>query len=133
LDILLNDIQKQGGTTRSNWAVNNKTKLITIKLVHTLVWLFFVTIIFYILFSGIANQINVFTWVGICLVIAEGIVLAVFKMFCPLTILARKYSDSDRDNFDIYLPNWLARYNKIIFTTLYIIGLVIVLIRVGFG
>mgnify|MGYP003645798412 FL=1 len=59
----------------------------------------------------------------------EGIVLLVFKMFCPLTIWARKYSDSTKDNFDIFLPNWLAKYNKLIFTTLYIIGLVIVLIR----
>jgi hypothetical protein len=56
----------------------------------------------------------------------------VFKMFCPLTIMARKYSDSEKDNFDIFLPNWLAKYNKLIFTTLYIIGLIIVLIRTLF-
>lgn len=72
------------------------------------------------------------TWIGIGLIVGEGIVLLVFKMFCPLTIMARKYSDSEKDNFDIFLPNWLAKYNKLIFTTLYIIGLIIVLIRTLF-
>lgn len=55
--------------------------------------------------------------------------LLVFKMFCPLTLLARKYSDSEKDNFDIFLPNWLAKYNKQIFTTLFAIGLILVIIR----
>lgn len=105
-------------------------KLRIIKFIHTLVWLFFVTVIFYVLYCGIFNDINVFTWIAIALVVAEGIVLAIFKMFCPLTLLARKYSDSEKDNFDIYLPNWLAKYNKQIFTSIFIIGLVIVLIRV---
>lgn len=44
--------------------------------------------------------------------IMEGITLLIFKFFCPLTILAQKYSNSTKDNFDIYLPNWLARHNK---------------------
>jgi hypothetical protein len=67
------------------------------------------------------------------LVIVEGIVLMLCNMFCPLTIIARKYSNSKKDNFDIFLPNWLARHNKIIFTTIYLIGVLIVLFRVGFG
>ncbi len=104
-------------------------KLKAIKIAHTLIWIFFVSAIFYILYSGITNNINVVTWIAIGLIIGEGIVLAIFKMYCPLTVMARKYSDSDRDNFDIYLPNWLARHNKVIFTTLYLIGVIIVLIR----
>ena len=113
--------------------MNKSEKLIAIKFIHTLIWLFFISAIFYILFSGISNKINSYTWIAIGLVIGEGIVLIVFKMFCPLTILARKFSNSNKDNFDIFLPNWLARYNKIIFATIYLIGLIIVLIRVGFN
>lgn len=110
--------------------MNQSEKLLLIRFAHTFIWLFFVSVIFYIVYSGISNKINSYTWIAIGLVIGEGIVLLLFKMFCPLTILARKYSDSDKDNFDIFLPNWLARYNKIIFTTIYIIGLIIVLTRV---
>lgn len=113
--------------------MNQSEKLLAIKVVHTLIWLFFVFVIFYILYSGISNQINTYTWIAIGLIVAEGLVLFLFKMFCPLTLLARKYSDSDKDNFDIFIPNWLARYNKIIFTTIYLMSVIIVLLRVGFS
>ena len=112
--------------------MNRSEKLVAIKVMHTLIWIFFVSAIFYILYSGISGRINIYTWIAIALIIGEGIVLSIFKMYCPLTIMARKYSDSEKDNFDIYLPNWLARHNKLIFTTIYIIGVIIVLARVGF-
>lgn len=110
--------------------MNTSGKLTVVKIVHTLIWLFFVTVIFYILYSGISNKITIYTWVAIGFIIAEGVVLVLFKMFCPLTLIARKYSDSEKDNFDIYLPNWLARHNKIIFTSIYLVGVIIVLVRV---
>jgi hypothetical protein len=110
--------------------MNSSKKLLTVKIVHTLIWLFFVTAIFYILYSVITNKITITTWIAIVLIVVEGAVLVLFKMFCPLTLIARKYSDSEKDNFDIFLPNWLARHNKIIFTTIYLVGVIIVLIRV---
>ena len=105
-------------------------KLFTIKLVHTIIWLFFVSIIFYVVWSGVNNEITTFTWIAIGLVLAEGLVLLIFKMFCPITLLARKYSDSKMDNFDIFLPNWVARHNKLIFTSIFLIGVILVLLRV---
>lgn len=45
----------------------------------------------------------------------------------PLTLVARKYSDSVRDNFDIYLPEWLARHTKVIYTSLVVLILLITL------
>jgi hypothetical protein len=109
--------------------MNDRTKLLAIKVIHTLIWLFFVIVIFFILYSGVSGKINVYTWMGIGLILGEGLILLIFKTFCPLTLLARKYSNSQKDNFDIYLPNWLARYNKIIFTTIFLIGFVMVLVR----
>jgi hypothetical protein len=105
-------------------------KLLAIKWVHTIIWIFFVSVIFYILYSGVTNQINMYTWIAIGLIILEGIILTIFKMFCPLTILARRYSDSENDNFDIFLPNWLAKYNKVIFTTIYLLAVILVLVRI---
>jgi hypothetical protein len=95
-----------------------------------MIWLFFVTAIFYILYSGLTGDIKSITWIAIALVLGEGLVLLLFKSFCPLTLVARKYSDSKKDNFDIYLPNWLARHNKLIFTIIYLVGVLLVLIRV---
>ena len=36
-----------------------------------------------------------------------------------LTPIAARYTDARHDNFDIYLPAWLARHNKTIFGALY--------------
>jgi len=104
-----------------------ENKLLTIKIIHTVIWSFFVVVIFYVLYSGITNNINIYTWICVALVIGEGLTLLIFQMFCPLTIIARKYSDSEKENFDIFLPNWLAKNNKLIFTSIFIIGLVIVI------
>ena len=109
--------------------MTDNQKLLMIKWAHTLIWLGFVMAIFYVVYSGVANDITQYTWAAIALVIGEGLVLLIFNRFCPLTILARKYSDATRDNFDIFLPNWLARYNKHIFTTIFLIGLLLVLFR----
>jgi len=112
--------------------MNRTHNLLAIKLIHTLIWVFFVVVIFYVLYSGIYDKVTTYTWIGIGLVLVEGLVLLVFKMFCPLTLVARKYSDSKKDNFDIFLPNWLAKHNKLIFTTIYVLGLLLVLIRTFF-
>ncbi len=104
-------------------------KLLIIKFVHTIIWLFFNVVIFYFLYAVITNKIDIWVWMCIGLVVFEGLVLLAFKMFCPLTIMARKYSDSTKDNFDIFLPNWLARYNKVIYTSIFGVGIIILLIR----
>lgn len=104
--------------------------LTLIKVLHTLIWAFFVVVIGYVLYSGIAGRITTYTWIGIGLVVLEGAVLWRFNGACPLTRWARKYSDSKKDNFDIYLPNILARYNQHIFTTLFFVGVVLVCYRV---
>ena len=109
--------------------MKNKDKLYVIKLVHTLIWLFFNIVIFYLLYAVIINKIDVWVWICIGLVLGEGIVLAIFKMYCPLTIIARKYSNSSKDNFDIFLPNWLAKYNKPIYTGIFSISVLLLIYR----
>lgn len=96
-------------------------KLNLIKFIHTLIWAFFNVVLFYMAYAVIVNKIDKFVWIGITLIVLEGLVLLIFEKMCPLTIIARKYSDSTKDNFDIFLPNWLAKYNKLIYTTFFII------------
>src|SRR5262245_14072441 len=104
--------------------------LVAVKLLHTIIWFVLAGATVFVFYSGLVNHVTVLTWVAIGMIIIEGAVLLFFKWSCPLTIIARKYSDSERDNFDIYLPNWLAKYNKLIFTTIFLVGLVLVLFRV---
>jgi hypothetical protein len=48
---------------------------------------------------------------------------------CPLTSIAARYTDERRDNFDIYLPEWLAKHNKSIFGVLYVAVVVFALVQ----
>lgn len=96
--------------------LESKTKLTFIKVAHTLIWLLFNFVVFYMLYAAITNKLDLWLWIGYGIIFTEGIILIIFKSFCPVTLLARKYSDSTKDNFDIYLPNWLAKNNKLIYT-----------------
>jgi polyferredoxin len=98
-----------------------------VKLIHTLVWAFF---------AGCVFAIPVFAWLGryayaavfAGIVLVEALVLAFNGWRCPLTDVAARYTVDRRDNFDIYLPEWLARHNKMIFSALYVAGLFATLI-----
>ncbi len=95
--------------------------LVAIKLLHTAVWAFFATCIVAIPIAAIGNE---FRWAAILagLVLVECAVLAVNQRRCPLTDLASCYTEDRQDNFDIYLPLWLARHNKTIFGALFVAG-----------
>ncbi len=108
---------------------SNKSVLIALKTIHTLIWLFFNAVMGYLFYAVITNRIDIWLWVGIGFIVLETIVLLVFKMKCPLTIVARRYSASTKNNFDIYLPEWLATYNKQIYSVLFAIFLLILIYR----
>src|SRR5680860_1226938 len=110
--------------------MSREGRLLVIKSAHTLIWLFYNVVIFYLLFAVIINKIDIWVWICIGLVVLEGLVLLAFKMFCPLTIIARKYSDSTKANFDIFLPDWLAKYNKLIYTSIFGIAIMILVYRI---
>ncbi len=109
------------------------SRLNLIKTIHTLVWLFFNAVLIYLFYAGLSNQIDKWVWLGIGLFALEGITLLLFKMMCPLTVWARKYSGSEKANFDIFLPHWLAKNNKLIYTTLLAIAILIILYQLLFN
>lgn len=109
--------------------MNAATKLVIVKSIHTLIWLFFNVVIFYFLYAVVTNRLDKRVWICISLIAAEGLVLLVFRNTCPVTILARNYTQSQRENFDIFLPNWLAKYNKRIYTGIVFVGLLILAYR----
>lgn len=108
---------------------SHPTKLVLIKSIHTLIWIVMVCIIGYVVYSGVSGNITVYSWLAVAAVIVEGLVLWLFKGKCPLTVWASNYSDSQKENFDIYLPEWLAKYNKLIFTTVFVLGFILMLLQ----
>lgn len=109
---------------------NAQRYLLLIKLLHTLIWLVLGTTVLYVLYSGITGRVTIYSWWAVAAIIIEGLVLILFKGSCPLTVMARQYSTSTKHNFDIFLPEWLAQHNKLIFTTLFVIGVVLMVVRV---
>jgi hypothetical protein len=110
--------------------MESETKLTLIKAIHTLIWIFFNFVIFYMLYAAIANKLDLWLWIGYGFVLLEGLTLLTFKSHCPLNLLARKYSNSTKDNFDIYLPSWLAKYMKLIYTTIFALILIITIYQI---
>jgi len=103
--------------------LSSATLLRIVKLAHTVVWAFFVGSILAIPAYALLRQFETaLVFVGI--VFMEGLVLVLNGWRCPLTDIAARYTSDRRDNFDIYLPEWLARHNKTIFTILYLLGII---------
>ena len=102
--------------------LRRSTALVAIKVAHTIAWAFF---------AGCILAIPVVSWLGhhtaaawlTGIVLVEVAILLINGWRCPLTSLAARFTDERHDNFDIYLPPWLARNNKRIFGTLFCLGM----------
>ncbi len=92
--------------------------LVAIKVVHTIVWAFFAACILAIPFHAHRGDFRV-AGILIAVVLIEVLVLVVNRWSCPLTGVAARYTHDRRDNFDIFLPLWLARHNKTVFGALF--------------
>ncbi len=99
-------------------------RLRLVKAIHTLAWAFFVACI---------AAIPLLAWTGrfgpallfIGIVAVEVVIIVMNGWHCPLTAVAARYTDDRQPNFDIFLPEWLARYNKEIFGPLYCAGILL--------
>ncbi|HMT12679.1 MAG TPA: hypothetical protein PKA39_13770 [Ignavibacteria bacterium] len=96
---------------------------------HTAIWIFFNIVIFYLLYAVVVNKIDIWVWISLGLIGIETLILLVFKRVCPVTLLAKRYSDSERANFDIYLPHWLAKYNQPIYSSIVMLAILILFYR----
>ena len=102
--------------------------LVAIKLLHTAVWAVLAGCVVTLPAVALINRLD---WAAALtlVVFLECGVLALNKGRCPLTSIAARYTEDRADNFDIYLPLWLARHNKAIFGALFIGAELVVLWR----
>lgn len=93
-----------------------------IKALHSAAWLLFAAATVAVPLFARMGRFD-FALASAALVFGEVLVLAANRWQCPLTGVAAQYTTDRRANFDIYLPEWLARHNKTIFGSLYLAGL----------
>src|SRR5688572_2558252 len=96
-------------------------KLFVTRLLHTAIWAVMASGILALPFLAWTDR---FGWaLAITVMMAlEGIALGASGGACPLTAIARRYTDDPSPAFDIFLPEWLAKWNKVIFGTLLVAG-----------
>ena len=107
-----------------------KVTILQIKIVHTAIFWCLSLCVVYALFSGIADRVTMWTWVAVCLLLLESVVLAVSGWTCPLTILAERQGAARGSVADIFLPRWFADRIFPICGAAYGLALVLILLRV---
>jgi hypothetical protein len=109
-------------------ALSPAAALLAVRLLHTTVW---AVIAGCIVALPVAALVGRFVWAaGLSVVVLiECAVIGFNKGRCPLTNIAARYTQNRADNFDIYLPLWLARHNKTVFGALFIAGEIVTLWR----
>jgi hypothetical protein len=99
----------------------HRSALVAVRLLHTVVWAFFAGCIVAIPIASWRGEHRLAAWLA-AVVAVEVVVLLCNRWSCPLTAVAARHTDDRRANFDIYLPLWLARHNKLVFGALYVAG-----------
>jgi hypothetical protein len=101
----------------------DRVTLLVVKTVHTVVWVFFVACIAAL---PVLTWQGRFGWAGVFVgvVMIEVLVLAFNRWSCPLNPVAARLTEDRRANYAIFLPEWIARHNKVVFGALYVAGIV---------
>ncbi|MDR3740043.1 MAG: glycosyltransferase family 2 protein [Terracidiphilus sp.] len=97
-------------------------KLVMLKLAHTAVWAIFALAILAIPILGALGHFRAALWLA-AIVLCECLTLSLNRWRCPISNVADRLTEDRSPNYDIYLPEWLARWNKEIFGTLFVLGL----------
>jgi hypothetical protein len=103
-----------------------------VKAVHTLAWAVFAGCIVALPVAAYLENFRL-AMLLIAIVLVEVAVLFANRFKCPLTDIAARFTSDRSANFDIYLPLFIARYNKEIFGTLFVAGLLFTVFRWRFA
>jgi hypothetical protein len=109
--------------------MSNERALFAVKLAHTVIFVFMASCVFYVLYCGIVGQYNTALYAAIGVILFEGVVLLLNRGRCPLTGMAERYGASTGRVSDIFCPAWFVPHVFSVFTTLFLVGLALVVVR----
>jgi membrane-bound metal-dependent hydrolase YbcI (DUF457 family) len=99
-------------------------KIFAIKFIHSLIYLFMVACLVYILYCAITRRYDLTLLIALIAIFFEGLALFLNNWRCPLTSLAEKYGATNGAVTDIFLPERLTRHTFKIATVVVIIELI---------
>ncbi len=100
-----------------------------IKIMHTIIWALMAGANFLAFYCALIGRFDAWFWVPASLVALEVFIIVINGWKCPITKIAEKYTQERQANFDIYLPEGLAKYNVRIFSGLMVVEGLIVLTK----
>lgn len=103
---------------------------IAIRILHTIIYLVMVFAIGYVVYAGVLGTFNpTLLAIALVLVTLECAVFVGNGWKCPLTTVAMSVGGGEAANYSPMVPTALGRYTPTIFGTIFILGLVLLLIR----
>jgi hypothetical protein len=101
-----------------------------IRILHTIIFLVMVVAIGYVVYAGVLGTFNpTLLVIALVLVTIECAVFVGNGCKCPLTTVAMSVAGGEAANYSPMVPTALGRYTPTIFGTIFILGLVLLLIR----
>ena len=86
-----------------------KSRIFLIKVLHSIIFFFFLACLGYIAFAAITRRFDAWLALAIGSISSEGVILLLNGWRCPLTKLAEKYGAGNGSVTDLFLPPFLAR------------------------
>lgn len=104
-------------------------KLAAVRLVHTAIYLVMAISTFVLVYAGITGQIGPWLVAALLLLAIEVVVFVGNGWKCPLTALAVRYGAERGYVLDTYLPESVMRHTFWFFTSVMLLGLVLLALR----
>jgi len=89
--------------------IANRTMLVAVKVVHTVIWLAVEIALAVVIVDGIKNRRDRRTGVAAVVVGAESAIYIANGARCPMTSFAESLGADSGSVTDIFLPGWFAR------------------------
>lgn len=108
---------------------DSRGRLALVRTVHTLIYLVMAVCTFVLLYAGLTGRQGAWLWISMGLLAIEVVVFVGNGLKCPLTALAVQYGAEKGYAFDTFLPERVTRYTFQFFTTVMVLGLVLLALR----
>lgn len=100
-----------------------------LKTIHTIIWALMAGSNFMAFYFAFIGRFDAWFLIPASLLALEIFIITINWWKCPIAKIAEKFTQERQANFDIYLPEWLAKYNVLIFTVLMVVEGLIVLTK----
>jgi hypothetical protein len=109
-------------------AVEN-SKVFFIKLLHSIVFLFMMVCLFYMIYCSVTGTYNIALVVAAGTIFVEAAILTFNRWRCPFTVWAENNGAKNGAVTHLFLPRWLAPHTFKIVGVLYAVSVVWLVIR----